>query len=257
MVRARSRGAASPPASRPRRHPRAVASGADRRALPPSPLSLNRISVYLRALRRLQARAVESVSSFELAHLLHLSAAQIRKDLAQFGAFGVRGVGYRVATLAERLHALLGLDREQRLVVVGLGHLGTAIVRSAAFNSGGFRCVAGFDTDPAKIGRAVGNLLVRDVDELEGIVRESETRLGALCVPAEAAAASYDSMCAAGLQGVLNFTAARLQPRPGVLVKNVDLTIFLEELAYFVQRETARTTRAVATRSPQATRRAR
>lgn len=197
-----------------------------------SPLTLNRLSVYLRCLRRLQEEGSTRISSAELAERFHLSSSQIRKDLAQFGEFGTRGVGYDVDALADGLNRLLGLDRSYRLVLVGMGNLGSALSRYLGFNSGAFRVVAGVDNDPEKIGREIGGFLVRSTDELPDVVRETGAEIGVLAVPAEAAQENYDALVAAGVQSVLNFAPTRLQSHPDVPLKNVDLRIDLEELAF-------------------------
>lgn len=197
-----------------------------------SPLTLNRLSVYLRCLRRLQEEGVDRISSADLARRFHLSSSQIRKDLAQFGEFGIRGVGYDVDALAEGLNQLLGLDRSYRLLLVGMGNLGSALSRYLGFNSGAFRVVAGVDKDPAKVGREIGGFVVRSSEELADVVRESGAEIGVLAVPAEAAQENYDALVAAGVRAVLNFTPTRVQRNPGVPLKNVDLRIHLEELAF-------------------------
>lgn len=197
-----------------------------------SPLTLNRLSVYLRCLRRLQKEGVERISSAELARRFHLSSSQIRKDLAQFGEFGIRGVGYDVEALAEGLNQLLGLDRSYRLVLVGMGNLGSALSRYLGFNSGAFRVVAGVDNDPEKIGREIGGFLVRSSEELSEVVKESGAEIGVLAVPADAAQENYDALAAAGIRAVLNFAPTRVERHPDVPLKNVDLRIDLEELAF-------------------------
>lgn len=204
-----------------------------------SALTLNRLSVYLRCLRHLQATGVRRVSSRELADRYHLSAHQIRKDLAQFGEFGIRGVGYEVDVLAERLTALLGLDRHYRLVIVGMGHLGSALARYLGFNQGAFEVVAGVDRDPAKIGREIGGLVVRHRDELPEVVRETRADIGVLAVPAEAAQANYDALVAAGVRAVLSFAPARIKRAEGVPLRNVDLRIQLEEVAFLLRAQEA------------------
>lgn len=201
-----------------------------------SPHTLNRLSLYLRCLHALEQDGIERISSLELANQFHLSAAQIRKDLAQFGEFGIRGVGYEVGQLIERLTALLGLDRSYPLVIVGMGNLGTALARSIGFNSGAFRVAAGVDNDPKKIGRRVGRITVRDSGELERVVAEEEVRIGVLTVPAEVAQENYDALVEAGVKAVLNFAPTRLDLAPGVRTKDVDLRIDLEELGYFLGR---------------------
>ncbi len=199
-----------------------------------SPLTLNRLSLYLRCLRSLEDEGVERISSLELAKQFHLSAAQIRKDLAQFGEFGIRGVGYEVGKLAERLTTLLGLDRSHPVVIVGMGNLGRALAKSSGFNSGSFNVVAGLDNDPRMIGRKVAGITVRDARQMRAAVRETGAEIGVLTVPPEAAQDNYDRLVAAGIRSVLNFAPAQLELAPGIRTKNVDLRIDLEELGYFL-----------------------
>ncbi|HEV7517755.1 MAG TPA: redox-sensing transcriptional repressor Rex [Thermoanaerobaculia bacterium] len=200
-----------------------------------SPLTLNRLSFYLRCLRHLQEQGIARISSQELARQYHLSATQIRKDLAQFGEFGIRGVGYEVDLLAEHLSSLLGLDRRHALLIVGMGNLGSALARYLGFNYGSFHVVAGIDNDPRVVGRKIGDFVVRHADELPQVVPESGAEIGVLAVPAEAAQQNYDALADAGIRGVLNFAPVRVKRRPGVPLKNVDLRINLEELAFFLR----------------------
>ena len=172
------------------------------------------------------------VSSQQLAERLNLSAAQIRKDLAQLGELGIRGVGYDVRGLVQRLTQALRLDRSYRMVVVGLGNLGTALSAYPGFNRGVFVVVAGVDSDPAKQGMEIGGFKVRSPEDLPEIVREQEIDLGVLAVPAAAAQENYDRLVAAGVKGVLNFAPSRIKEVPAVPLKSVDLRIFLEELAF-------------------------
>lgn len=200
-----------------------------------SPLTLNRLSVYLRCLRQLQAAGVKRLSSRELAERYLLSAHQIRKDLAQFGGFGIRGVGYDVDELAERLTELLGLDRRYRLVIVGMGNLGSALAHYLGFNQGAFEVVAGVDRDAERVGRDMGGWRVRHVDDLPAVVAETGAEIGVLAVPAEAAQENYEQLVAAGVKGVLNFAPARVKRTQEVPLKNVDLRINLEEVAFLLR----------------------
>lgn len=199
-----------------------------------SPLTLNRLSFYLRCLRRLQEEEVSRISSKDLAERFHLSATQIRKDLAQFGEFGIRGVGYEVGPLVQRLSELLGLDRLHRLVIVGMGNLGSALAQYLGFNSGAFRVVAGVDRDPVKVGRRVGDIVVEPADDLDRVIAENDVEIGVLCVPAASAQERYDALVAAGIKGVINFSPTRVRAVPEAPLKDVDLRINLEELAYFL-----------------------
>jgi redox-sensing transcriptional repressor len=200
-----------------------------------SPLTLNRLSVYLRCLHHLAELGIRRISSQELARRYHLSAAQIRKDLAQFGEFGIRGVGYEVEELAAHLNGLLGLDRRHPLVIVGMGNLGSALARYLGFNSGAFEVVAGVDKDPRVVGRRIGGFTVRHTSDLAEVVREARAEIGVLAVPAGAAQENYDALAEAGIRAVLNFAPERVKARPGVLLKDVDLRIDLEELAFFLR----------------------
>lgn len=210
----------------------------DERALSPNgsvpPVTLNRLSIYLRCLRRLRQQGVERISSQTLAHQFRLSAAQIRKDLAQFGEFGIRGVGYEVDQLCDRLAALLGVDRRRFIVIVGMGNLGSALARHLGFNNESFTVVGAFDNDDEKVGSEVGHLRVSHISELAGVVRETGAEIGVLTVPAPAAQHNYDNLAAAGVKAVLNFAPVRLKLDPRVPTKNVDLSINLEELGYFL-----------------------
>jgi redox-sensing transcriptional repressor len=200
-----------------------------------SPLTLNRLSFYLRCLRHLQESGIKRVSSQELARRYHLSATQIRKDLAQFGEFGIRGVGYDVDELADHLNTLLGLDRQHLLLIVGMGNLGSALACYLGFNHGAFRVVAGVDNDPRKVGRVIGGLTVRPAVDVAQVIRETGAQIGVLTVPADAAQENYDALADAGIEGVLNFAPVRVKRRPGIPLKNVDLRINLEELAFFLK----------------------
>jgi redox-sensing transcriptional repressor len=199
-----------------------------------SPLTLNRLSLYLRCLQDLQSTGVERISSTELAERYQLSASQIRKDLAQFGEFGIRGVGYEIEHLRDRLRGLLGLDRQHGLVIVGVGSLGTALAGFPGFNEDGYRVVGLVDADPAKAGRAVGALRIEPPPRLPKLVRETGATIGVLAVPSAAAQPSYDALAAAGVRAVLNFAPTQIRVRPGVRLKNVDLRVGLEELGFFL-----------------------
>ncbi len=199
-----------------------------------SPLTLNRLSVYLRCLRHLQVAGVQRVSSQELADRYLLSAHQIRKDLAQFGEFGIRGVGYEVDELAQHLTSILGLDRRYRLLIVGVGNLGSALAHYLGFNQGAFRVVAAVDRDPAKVGQPMGDFVVRHIRDLAEVVHDSGAEIGVLAVPAEAAQPNYDALVAAGIRAVLNFAPARVKRTDEVPLKNVDLRINLEEVAFLL-----------------------
>lgn len=200
-----------------------------------SSATLNRLSVYLRGLRELQTEGLATVSSKAFAERFHLSSAQIRKDLAQFGDFGIRGVGYEIAPLADRLHHLLGLDRKHRLVIVGMGNLGLALAGYVGFNDDSFEVVAGIDTDVTKIGKTPDGLPVFDISDLRKVVERTGAEIGVLTVPAHAAIESYGALVEADIHSILNFAPVHLPDRDGVELKNVDLRVHLEEASFLLQ----------------------
>ena len=198
-----------------------------------SEATTHRLSLLLRSLRILDGERVGTVSSQQLAERFGLNAAQIRKDLAQFGEFGIRGVGYRVPDLKEKLKWVLGLDRPRTVVVLGAGHLGQALADSKNFNSEGFQVVALFDNDRRKIGgRSRTDLPIRDIAELPVVARAESVEIGVLAIPAEAVPSAAVVLRNAGVRAILNFAPITLAPVPGLEVKNVDLTLFLENLSF-------------------------
>ena len=200
-----------------------------------SDLTISRLSVYLRCVDRLLEMGVETVSSQELARRFNLNSAQIRKDLAYFGEFGVRGVGYNVRELRQYVVEILGLDRERRLLIVGAGNLGTALCHYSGFSRGSFLVVGVLDSDPNRIGVATpAGLLVEDAERLGEIVVQRRVEIGVITTPLTAAQGVCDRMVEAGLKTVLNFAPIRVRAPEEILVKSVDLKIFLEELSFFL-----------------------
>ncbi len=198
-------------------------------------VAIRRLPVYLRALGEMRAAGAEMTSSAELAQRTGLTSEQIRKDLATLGGFGTRGVGYRIELLAGSIRGVLGLDREVPVVLVGAGHLGTALARYNHARRQQPRIYAIFDAAPAKVGEQIGGTTVQPVAELEETVRRLGIRLAIIAVPAAAAQGVADMLVTAGCDVLLNFAPARLSLPAGVRVNNVDLAMELEALAYFVR----------------------
>jgi redox-sensing transcriptional repressor len=200
--------------------------------------TIRRLPAYLRALEAVRERRL---TSFELGRRTGFSSEQVRKDLAYFGAFGTRGVGYEVAALEEQIRRILGLDQGVRAAMAGAGHLGTALARYARAMHKDVSIVAIFDNDPARIGEEVAGLVVEPVDRLEERVRALDVAIGIIAVPAQAAQAVADRFTRAGVRGLLNFAPVSLVTDARVYVQNIDLTLELQALAYFVRAaETAR-----------------
>jgi len=200
-----------------------------------SELTISRLSIYLRCVDQLLELGVETVSSQDLATRFNLNSAQIRKDLAYFGEFGVRGVGYNVRELRQYIIEILGLDREHRIVIVGAGNLGYALGHYSGFSTGNFLVVAVLDSDPTRIGDATpSGLLVEDQERLSEIVAQRQVEIGVITTPANAAQRVCDQMVAAGLRTILNFAPIRVRAPENVLAKTVDLKVHLEELSFFL-----------------------
>ena len=192
-----------------------------------------RLSVVLRGLRALEAQGVHTVSSYQLAERFGLNPAQIRKDLAQFGEFGVRGVGYRVTELKTKLKQLMGLERTRVLVIAGAGNLGQALADSRNFNVDGFKVAALFDVDGRKIGsRSRTGVPILDIAELPKKAAELKADIGVLAVPAEGALEVARLLAGAGVPAILNFAPVSVPAIGGTFVRNVDLTFFLENLSF-------------------------
>jgi redox-sensing transcriptional repressor len=202
-----------------------------------SDLIASRLSIYLRCLSALDSTGVPKISSSALAHQFHLNAAQIRKDLAYFGEFGVRGVGYSVPELRRHLRGILGLDRQINVAIVGAGNLGLALADYPGFRQEGFNIVALFDTLAGKVGeRSRGGVPIHDVKELRRVVTRNKISIGVIAVPASAAQLVANTIVSSGIRAILNFSPGSLSVPAGVKLKNADLTVSLESLSFFLAR---------------------
>ncbi|RLE35895.1 MAG: redox-sensing transcriptional repressor Rex [Acidobacteria bacterium] len=198
-----------------------------------SDLTIGRLSVYLRCVERLIHADIETVSSQELAKRFNLNSAQIRKDLAYFGEFGVRGVGYSVRDLRQYLVEIIGLDRERRILIVGAGNLGTALCHYSGFSGESFLVVGVLDSDPSRINTPTpAGLLVEDSARLAEIVEQRRVEIGVITTPPSAAQRICQEMADAGIPSILNFAPIRIKAPEGVRVTSVDLKVYLEELSF-------------------------
>jgi redox-sensing transcriptional repressor len=196
--------------------------------------TVRRLSHYLRALEGLEKVATQTVSSDELARRGGTTAAQVRKDLSQFGSFGKRGLGYCVPDLGAHLRGILGLDVPWRVVLVGAGRIGSALFEYPTFAERGFDCVAVLDSDPSKIGKCWGDTPILPAHELERIVRDRKAELAILAVPADAAQDVAECAVKGGAKGLLNFAPVRLRVPKRVAVTNVNLVLEMEGLSFAI-----------------------
>ena len=196
--------------------------------------TITRLSIYSRALEDLLESAEPVVSSQRLAEICGVNPAQIRKDLAYFGQFGVRGVGYYVKELLFDIKKILGLNKEWNLALVGAGNLGCALIAHENFVKQGYRFVAAFDTDPAKVGLKLANgVTISHMNDLEKVCRETNSEIGVICVPPDQAQEVAARFFTVPLLGILNFAPVQLQcDGSGCKVENVDFTVKLDNLAY-------------------------
>lgn len=201
-----------------------------------SELTTGRLSVYLRCLTFLESQEQKTVSSHEMAERFHLNSAQIRKDLACFGEFGTRGVGYDVSRLRAHLIETLGIDRTRNVLIVGAGNLGMALADYHGFNANGFHLVAIVDTDPEKVGKSSrSGIPIMPWERLTDIVRRNHVDIGIVAVPAEGAQLVHDALADAGIHAILNFAPTQIKLRPDVKVRSVDLRINLESLSFHLK----------------------
>ncbi|MGC4014597.1 MAG: redox-sensing transcriptional repressor Rex [Luteolibacter sp.] len=197
--------------------------------------AIYRLSIYYRCLQRLKENGVETVSSTALARAAGVKPSQLRKDLAYFGQFGTRGLGYPVDLLATTIRETLGRERLQPVVLIGAGNLGSALLRYQGFQKEGFEVVAAFDSAPeAARARGISIPVYPDTD-LDEFLTKNGIKLAILCIPVEFAQATANRLAAAGVQGILNFSPILLEVPADVTVNNVDLALELEHLSYFIR----------------------
>jgi redox-sensing transcriptional repressor len=194
--------------------------------------TVRRLALYLRFLEQSAGQGLATISSAELARRGGTTSAQVRKDLSFFGSFGKRGLGYSVPELAGRIRDILGLKRSHRVVLVGAGKMGGALLHYRGFRQHGFDFAAIYDTDPKKIGSRWNGLVVRDVRLLEADLTREPTDIAIVVTPAEAAQDVVDRLVRAGVKAILNFAPVQLAVPADVTVHNVNMALELESLSF-------------------------
>ena len=195
---------------------------------------VGRLPLYLRALTQMAASGKEITSSQELGERLGISSAQIRKDLSQFGEFGKQGTGYNIAYLTDQLRRILKVDRIWEVALVGLGDLGRAIAHYAGFVDRGYRVVAAFENDPAKIGTQIGPLIVEDASRIVEVVRARRITVAMLAVPRDAAQEVTDRLVEAGVHAILCYAPTSVQVPKGVHVQYIDPVLHMQRMTFYL-----------------------
>ncbi len=195
--------------------------------------TIGRLALYSRPLEALLKDGISVISSEKLAEFCGVKPAQVRKDLAYFGEFGVRGVGYDIGDLLREIKKILATDREWSLCIVGMGNLGSSLVEDEDFRKRGYRFVAAFDADPKKFGETLPcGLVIEPVSKLRELVQALHIEIGVITTPSREAQRVADLLMDAGVKAILNFAPTQVKTPEGCVVENVDFTVRLENLAY-------------------------
>lgn len=195
---------------------------------------IGRLPVYLRALQHMAENGIQTTSSQELGESVGISAAQIRKDVSQFGEFGKQGTGYNIPFLLDKLRAILKVDRIWDVALVGAGDMGHALARYQGFTDCGFRIAMVFDNDPAKIGQKAGEFTVQDIAGMVEKIRTAGLQVAMLTVPAPSAQAVADKLVTAGVKAILNYAPININVPPDVKVQHIDPATHLQRMTYYL-----------------------
>lgn len=195
--------------------------------------SITRLSRYNKALVRLKSMGFVKVFSDNLADATGVTPAQVRKDFSLFGISGNKKGGYLIEDLVVRISEILGKNREQKVIIAGLGNLGSALLRYRNFQKEGIRIVGGFDINPSRL-KTAGEIPLMPLEEMGPFVKSNEVRIGIIAVPDTAAQQVLDNMIQAGIKGVMNFAPIRLHAPEGFIIRNVNLEMELELVNYYV-----------------------
>jgi redox-sensing transcriptional repressor len=196
---------------------------------------IDRLPVYARALTDLEAHGRDVVSSQELGEVLGVTPAQIRKDLSYFGRFGKQGRGYNVQRLAQELRQILGLDRQWSMILIGVGHLGQAILTYDGFHPQGFIIVDAFDSNPELVGKEIGGVSVHNTDSLKQYLSDRQVDIGIVAVPPESASSIIDVLVQGGIRAILNYAPTSFSVPETVEVKNIDPVLALQSMTFYLK----------------------
>ncbi len=196
---------------------------------------IERLPLYIQKLNQLLREGRSTISSKELGEILKMTSSQIRRDFAYFGGFGKKGSGYEIVYLMESLRTILNLNQIWQMLVVGVGHVGQALVHYDGFPRKGFEIVAAFDSSNEIIGKKIGNLIVQDIDELEKFALPAKVKIAAITVPADQAQLVCDRLVKCGIKAILNYAPITLEVPEDVIVSNVDPVSKLQKMTYYIE----------------------
>ena len=195
---------------------------------------IGRLPIYLRALEHMAEKGMQTTSSQELGEYVGITAAQIRKDISQFGEFGKQGTGYRISVLSDKLREILKIDRKWDVAVVGAGDMGHALARYQGFVNRGFRIVMVFDNDQQKVGQQIGEFVVQNTSNLVEAIQEAGVQVAMLTVPASAAQTVTDMLVKAGVKAILNYAPISLNVPENVHIQHIDPATHLQRMTYYL-----------------------
>jgi len=195
---------------------------------------IGRLPMYLRALQRMADKGVQTTSSQELGERVGISAAQIRKDISQFGEFGKQGTGYHIPYLIDKLREILKIDRIWDVAIIGAGDMGHALARYQGFVNRGFRVVLVFDNDQAKVGQKIGDFMIEDVSEMIEKIQQAGVQVAMLTVPAPAAQETAEMLVKAGVKAILNYAPISLNVPEEIRVQHIDPATHLQRMTYYL-----------------------
>ena len=195
---------------------------------------IGRLPIYLRALQHMTEKGIQTTSSQELGEAVGISAAQIRKDISQFGEFGKQGTGYNISFLLERLREILKINRIWEVALVGMGDMGHALARYQGFSNRGFHIALVFDNDASKVGQKVGDYVIKDTADIVEEIRKAGIKMAMLTVPAAVAQEVADKLVQAGVKAILNYAPISINVPSGVKVQHIDPSTHLQRMTYYL-----------------------
>lgn len=199
--------------------------------------TIKRLSVYLKNLKRIDEQNISIISSVQITQFLNATPVQFRKDLSYFGGFGKRGVGYNVKQLIKEIEKILGINKQQKIILVGAGKLGSALLSFKGFSKFNLKISYVLDSDKNKIGKTKEGIKIEDVKNILNILKHTDVKIAVLSTPPEVAQDIADELIASGIKGILNFTPVILKAPEYVSISNVDMACELESLIFFAKQK--------------------